>query len=56
MAVRDSAEFDAFYGAVFGWDLVDLGAESAWALPAYGDFNEERAPGLRARMKEMGAP
>jgi uncharacterized protein len=46
-----------FYGAVFGWDLIDVGAPSTmWALPAYGDFLEERTPGLRARMTEMGAP
>jgi predicted enzyme related to lactoylglutathione lyase len=46
-----------FYGAVFGWDLLDLGPTGAmWALPAYGDFLEERTPGMRARMVEMGAP
>jgi hypothetical protein len=47
----------AFYGAVFGWDLLELGPTGAmWALPAYGDFLEERTPGMRARMAEMGAP
>jgi predicted enzyme related to lactoylglutathione lyase len=43
----------AFYGAVFGWDLLDGGM---WALPAYGDFLEERTPGHRARIAEAGAP
>jgi predicted enzyme related to lactoylglutathione lyase len=27
-----------------------------WALPAYGDFLEERTPGMRARVAEMGGP
>jgi predicted enzyme related to lactoylglutathione lyase len=43
----------AFYGAVFGWDLLNLGM---WALPAYGDFLEARNPGQRKNMTEMGAP
>jgi hypothetical protein len=42
-----------FYGAVFGWDLLDGGM---WALPAYGDFLEARTPGMRARVAEMGGP
>jgi predicted enzyme related to lactoylglutathione lyase len=46
-----------FYGAVFGWDLLDAGgAGSMWALPAYGDFLEQLRPGTRAGMAEMGAP
>jgi predicted enzyme related to lactoylglutathione lyase len=54
---RDPDAARAFYGAVFGWDLLELGPTGAmWALPAYGDFLEERTPGLRARMAEMGAP
>jgi uncharacterized protein len=54
---RDPAAAREFYGAVFGWDLLELGSTGAmWALPAYGDFLEERTPGLRARMAEMGAP
>jgi uncharacterized protein len=46
----------AFYGAVFGWDLIDTGSFSAWALPAYGDFLEQRTPGTRRNMVAMGAP
>jgi predicted enzyme related to lactoylglutathione lyase len=42
-----------FYGAVFGWDVLDGGM---WALPAYGDFLEQRAPGFRDRIAEMGGP
>jgi uncharacterized protein len=46
-----------FYGAVFGWDVIDVnGNFTAWALPAYGDFLEARTPGLRENMAEMGAP
>ena len=46
----------AFYGAVFGWEIVDVGGGSMWALPAYGDFLEQRTPGLRQNMAAMGAP
>lgn len=47
----------AFYGGVFGWDLVGTGGgSSAWALPAYGDFLEQRNPGTRERQRAMGAP
>src|SRR5262249_34217788 len=28
----------------------------AWTLPGYGDHLEERSPGLRARVAEMGGP
>jgi predicted enzyme related to lactoylglutathione lyase len=54
---RDVEGARAFYGAVFGWDLLDAGGTgSMWALPAYGDFLEQRTPGTRAGMAEMGAP
>jgi predicted enzyme related to lactoylglutathione lyase len=47
----------AFYRAVFGWDLLAFGDDGGmWTLPAYGDFLEQRSPGLRASMREMGAP
>ena len=49
----DSAR--AFYGAVFGWDTVDAGGPM-WALPGYGDYLEGLTPGMRAMMREMGAP
>ena len=45
----------AFYGAVFGWTTIAAGAPM-WALPGYGDHLEELNPGMRAGMKEMGAP
>jgi uncharacterized protein len=43
----------SFYGAVFGWEVIH---DSMWALPGYGDFLEERSPGLREGMQAMGAP
>lgn len=46
----------AFYGAVFGWESLDIGGATMWALPGYGDFLEQRSPGLRERMAQMGAP
>jgi predicted enzyme related to lactoylglutathione lyase len=46
-----------FYGAVFGWETTDQpDSASFFRLPAYGDHLEERDPGLRERMKEVGAP
>jgi predicted enzyme related to lactoylglutathione lyase len=46
----------SFYGAVFGWEVLDLGGSFAWALPGYGDFLEQRTPGTRENMAQMGAP
>jgi predicted enzyme related to lactoylglutathione lyase len=43
----------AFYGAVFGWEIIH---GSMWAMPAYGDFLEQRRPGTRANMAGMGTP
>lgn len=45
-----------FYGAVFGWETLDLGGGHMWALPGYGDFLESRSPGLREQMAAIGAP
>jgi predicted enzyme related to lactoylglutathione lyase len=57
LTTGDLAGARAFYADVFGWELLDGGAAGAWwALPAYGDFLEQRTPGLRERMAEMGAP
>ena len=53
---RDIEQARAFYGAVFGWETLDLGGGYAWALPGYGDFLEARTPGMRAGMAGMGAP
>jgi uncharacterized protein len=57
LSTRDPDAAAAFYGAVFGWDLLDTGSGGTfWALPAYGDFLESRTPGLRERIADMGAP
>jgi predicted enzyme related to lactoylglutathione lyase len=53
---RDLDGAKQFYGAVFGWEILDLGGGSAWALPGYGDFLERRTPGMRQGMADMGAP
>ena len=53
---RDLDGARAFYGAVFGWEILDVGGGSAWALPGYGDFLEQRNPGMRENMAKMGAP
>ena len=50
---RDVDGARAFYGAVFGWEIIH---GSLWALPGYGDFLEGRNPGMRTGMAEMGAP
>jgi predicted enzyme related to lactoylglutathione lyase len=46
----------SFYGAVFGWEVLDVGGGSMWALAGYGDFLERRTPGMRENMAAMGAP
>ena len=50
---RDLEGAKAFYGAVFGWELLPMGM---WALPAYGDHLEALNPGTRERTAEMGGP
>jgi predicted enzyme related to lactoylglutathione lyase len=54
---RDAARARSFYGSVFGWTTLDLGASGqAWCLPGYGDHLAQSDPGLRARMALGGAP
>ena len=53
---RDLEGARTFYGAVFGWELLSFGGGGMWVLKAYGDFLEQRRPGTRAGMAEMGAP
>jgi uncharacterized protein len=53
---RDIEGARAFYGAVFGWEILNVGGFSMWALPGYGDFLEQRNPGLREGMADIGAP
>jgi predicted enzyme related to lactoylglutathione lyase len=57
LATRNPEGAKAFYGAVFGWKTLPLpGDVTMWTLPGYGDHLEERTPGLRAQMAEMGGP
>jgi predicted enzyme related to lactoylglutathione lyase len=52
---RDVEAAKRFYGAVFGWRTLLVGSAELWTLPGYGDHLEERTPGLRARIAELGA-
>ncbi len=56
LETRELDRARSFYGSVFGWETIDVGGGFAWALPGYGDFLEQRRPGMRAGMEEMGAP
>jgi len=54
---RDRAAAAAFYGAVFGWRVLDMGGGmSMWALGAYGEHLERRSPGTRESYASMGGP
>ena len=56
---RDPEGALAFYGALFGWEADSPGTEGdfgAWRKPGYGDFLEQREPGLRRRMADFEAP
>jgi predicted enzyme related to lactoylglutathione lyase len=56
LQTRDPEPAKTFYGAVFGWQTMDLGGGGAWTLPGYGDHLEANDPGLRARVVELGGP
>jgi uncharacterized protein len=56
LKTRDLEGARAFYGAVFGWELLGSDGFWMWALPGYGDFLEARNPGTREGMAAMGAP
>jgi uncharacterized protein len=54
---RDVEGAKTFYGSVFGWEALSLGdGAEMWRLPGYGDYLEQRDPGLSERMAESGAP
>src|SRR5439155_4487966 len=42
--------------AVFGWQRLAIPAGVMWMLPGYGDHLEEKTPGLRERVAQMGGP
>jgi predicted enzyme related to lactoylglutathione lyase len=56
LVTRDPEGAKAFYGAVFGWETLEMPGSVAWTLPGYGDYLEARSPGLREQMAQMGAP
>jgi uncharacterized protein len=54
---RDADGAKSFYGAVFGWQTLELeGGFQMWTLPGYGDDLERDNPDLRKQMAEMDAP
>jgi predicted enzyme related to lactoylglutathione lyase len=54
---RDVEGAKPFYGAVFGWQTLEMdGGFQAWTLPGYGDYLERDNPGFRKGMEEMGVP
>ena len=54
---RDPEGAKAFYGAVFGWETLELdGGFQTWTLPGYGDHLELDNPDMRKNMAEVGAP
>ena len=53
---RDVEGAKAFYGSVFGWDTLSTGGAEMWTLPGYGDHLEEKDPGIRRRVSEVGGP
>jgi uncharacterized protein len=57
LATRDVEAAKAFYGAVFGWQTLDLGGGGLfWMVPGYAEFMEQREPGLRDRIRAAGGP
>jgi predicted enzyme related to lactoylglutathione lyase len=54
---RDVEGASSFYGSVFGWQTLAVGAGAEmWTLPGYGDYLERDNPDLRKQMAEAGAP
>jgi uncharacterized protein len=55
---RDPEGAKAFYGSVFGWEILGLpGGFEMWTLPGYGDHLEsEYHPDLRKQVEETGGP
>ncbi|MGH3101216.1 MAG: VOC family protein, partial [Thermoleophilia bacterium] len=54
---RDVEGAKAFYGAVFGWQALEIpGGFLGWTLPGYGDYLERDNPDLRKNVAEVGGP
>jgi uncharacterized protein len=57
LATRDVEGAKTFYGAVFGWETLDLGGGALfWTVRGYAEFMEQRDPGLRERIRAAGGP
>lgn len=53
---RDPEGAKSFYGSLFGWETLDLGAGvEMWRLAGYGDFLAQSDPELRQRQAASGA-
>jgi predicted enzyme related to lactoylglutathione lyase len=54
---RDAESAKAFYGAVFGWQTLEIPPGFlGWTLPGYGDYLERDNPDLRKNVSEVGGP
>lgn len=53
---RDIETAEAFYGALFGWEVLDVYGDRMWTLPGYGAHLDLLNPGTTQSMREMGAP
>jgi uncharacterized protein len=54
---RDVEGARAFYGAVFGWQTLEIpGGFLGWTLPGYGDHLSRDNPDLRKNVAEVGGP
>jgi uncharacterized protein len=54
---RDVEGAKAFYGAVFGWQTLEIpGGFLGWTLPGYGDHLSRDNPALREQVAEVGGP
>ena len=56
LATRTPEVAKTFYGAVFRWQTLTIPAGVMWTMPGYGDHLEEKTPGLRQQIAQMGAP
>ena len=57
LQTRDAEAAKRFYEAVFGWGTLKLPAGGElWTMPGYGDHLEERSPGLRKMVADLGGP
>jgi predicted enzyme related to lactoylglutathione lyase len=53
---RDVDAARAFYGELFGWEILDLGGGYMWTLSDYGARLDLLNPGTTERIKDAGGP